>query len=245
MDKYQESLMRGIRFEQFDAITSKGQGIVYENDALKIVQDENITHSEYLVYFAGNNSVISKVEVFENGEYKESPQYTPIQFESGKTFYRKDLVIKVDFNNPIITKIKIYFIDDLADPLEVSIEYIFANKGKYFQKKENERIAELIKKMNVKDSCGDNLVTIKFQNCDECIEKTQIALFNDEKQLMGIFKVEAGMFYKSIINLAYGTYFYKISQYDKNDALIVETDFIKFIISRQYYGGGKPVVTWG
>ncbi len=243
MDKYQERLIGGIRFEQFDTITSKGCDIVYENNVLKIVQDKDITHNEYLVYIARNNSVITKVEVFENGEYKETPQYTPIQFWDGKTFCRKDLVIKFDFNNPIISKIKIYFIDDIADPLEIPIEYVPADKEQYNQEVERQKRLELIDKMRVEDSCGKDLVTIRFQKCLDSVEMTQIALFDKSKQLMGTFKVEEGTFYKSIINLAYGTYFYKVSQYDKNGMLIVETDYIKFVLSAPSYGCQKTIVT--
>lgn len=243
MDKYQESLMRGIRFELFDAITSKGQDVVYENDALKIVQDKDITHNEYLVYIARNNSVISKVEVFENGEYKEPPQYTPIKFFDGSTFYRKDLVIKVDFDSQSITKIRVYFVDDLADPLEITTEYVSADKEQYYKEKELQERLELIDKMKVAESCGEDLVTIRFQKCLDSVEATKITLFDKSKQLMGVFKVEEGMFYKSIINLAYGTYFYKVSQYDKNDVLIVETDYIEFHLGAPSYGYQKPIVT--
>lgn len=237
MDKYQEDLMMNVRFEVYDLITKKYSKIVYENNVLKIMQNEDITHNEYLVYLAGNNRIISKVEAFENARYKELSPCTPIQFLDGLNFYRSDLVFKVDFNSCSITKIKLYFVDDLADPLEIPIEYFPADKEKYIQKKECERVAELIKKMNVTDACGDNLVTIKFQNCSDCVARTQITLFNDELQLMGVFKVEEGMLYKSIINLAYGKYYYKVAQYNENSELIVETDYIKFSLSRPNHSG--------
>ena len=48
------------------------------------------------------------------------------------------------------------------------------------------------------------------------------------------------MYYKSITDLAFGKYFYKVHQYDKNDNLIVETDYISFSLSAPYYG--KPFV---
>ena len=52
---------------------------------------------------------------------------------------------------------------------------------------------------------------------------------------MGVFKVDEGMFYKSITSLAYGKYFYTLSQYDENDNLIVESSCIDFIIKPPNY----------
>lgn len=243
MDRYQENLMNGIRFELFDTIKRTGCDIAFENDTLRIIQDKDFTHSEYLVYIARNNSIISKVEVFENGEYREPPQYTPIKFFDGSTFYRKDLVVNVNFNFQSITKIRVHFVDDLADPLEITIEYVSADKEQYYKEKERQKRLELIDKMKVAESCGNDLVTIRFQNCSNSVKRTQITLFDKSKQLMGIFKVEEEVFYKSIINLAFGSYFYKVSQYDKNDDLIVETEYIEFRLTAPNYGNYRHVVT--
>ena len=98
----------------------------------------------------------------------------------------------------------------------------------------------IAKKLNITHVCGSDLVNIKFQNCSEKVVLTKISLFDDKKQLMGIFKVDEGMFYKSITNLAYGKYFYKAQQLDKENNVIVETDFVEFVIRAPYYG--KPFV---
>ena len=79
------------------------------------------------------------------------------------------------------------------------------------------------------------ILTIK-----KAVASTQITLFDDMVQLMGKFKVDEGMFYKSITNLAYGKYFYKAQQLDKENNVIVETDFVEFVIRVPYYG--KPFV---
>ena len=57
---------------------------------------------------------------------------------------------------------------------------------------------------------------------------------------MGVFKVDEGMLYKSISNLAYDTYFYKVSQFDKFGNEIIETDLIQFRLIMPNYG--KPTV---
>lgn len=84
------------------------------------------------------------------------------------------------------------------------------------------------------------MITIKFANANSSVALTKISLFDNNKQLMGIFKVEEGMFYKSITDLAFGKYFYKVHQYDKDQNLIIETDYINFSLSASYYG--KPFV---
>ncbi len=101
---------------------------------------------------------------------------------------------------------------------------------------------ELLQKLNVKHSCGTNLIAIRLANANNNVALTKISLFDNDKQLMGIFKVEDGMFYKSITDLAFGKYFYKVHQYDKNDNLIVETDYIDFLLSAPYYGPSPVVI---
>lgn len=84
------------------------------------------------------------------------------------------------------------------------------------------------------------MITIKFANSNYNVALTKISLFDNDKQLMGVFKVEEGMFYKSITDLAFGKYFYMVHQYDKAGNLIVETDYIEFSLRLPYYG--KPFV---
>ena len=100
----------------------------------------------------------------------------------------------------------------------------------------------MLNKLNISHSCGQDLITIKFQNCNDDVCSTKITLFDDKKQIMGVFKVDEGMFYKSITNLAYDKYFYKIAQYDKNNSLLVKSDFVEFVIKPHNNGGGKMVV---
>lgn len=59
--------------------------------------------------------------------------------------------------------------------------------------------------------------------------------------MLAKYKVEEGVFFKSIGGLAYGTYEYIVKQFDKDNKLLIETDRIKFSISRPNYGG-KPTI---
>lgn len=241
MDKYQEDLMSNIKFAECDLETMKYVSKPYENNELRIVQDNDITHTRYLVYVDRGFKSVAKLEVCENNEFKEIDRISLEKYSDSFKDCRKTYALEFDFDNPIISKIKIYFINDLADPLEIPVQYIEADKERYYRSKEQERICELIKLMNVTHACGNDLVTIKFKHCSLDVVRTQISLFDDKLQLMGIFKVDEGMFYKSIINLAYGTYNYKVEQYGKDNKLIISTDYIKFNLKYNY--GREHVVT--
>lgn len=133
--------------------------------------------------------------------------------------------IKIDFDNKI-DGILVEFKNDMAEPLNFSLEFVDADKEAYYDKIKQQENQDKLSKLNISHSCGNDLVTIKFQNCSENVEYTKITLFDNNKQLMGVFKVDEGMFYKSITNLAYGEYFYKVEQYDKENNEIYRSDYI-------------------
>ncbi len=149
--------------------------------------------------------------------------------------------IELDFDDKA-SEITIEFKNDMAEPLTFSLEFVDADKESYYDKIKQQENQGKLSKLNVSHLCGNDLVTIKFQNCNKDVVTTQILLFDDKKQPMGIFKVDEGMFFKSITNLAYGKYFYKVEQYDRENNLIVFTDFIQFALSAPYYGSGKMQV---
>lgn len=143
-------------------------------------------------------------------------------------------VIDFDFCNEI-KKLELHFNYEIVESLVIEVE------TKLYQEPIIDKTSELLQKLNIKHSCGTDLVTIKFANSTENVALTKISLFDSEKQLMGVFKVEDGMFYKSITDLAFGKYFYKVAQYDKIGNLIIETDFFEFIIAMPYYGKNQVV----
>lgn len=242
MDKYQEDLMSNIKFAECDLATMKYISNPYENNVVKIIQNEDITHTKYLVYIERGFKFVAKLEVCENDEFREIDKTSLEKYSETFKNCRETYVIEFDFDNPIITKIKIHFVNDLADPFEIPVEYVEADKEKYYQGKEKERTNELIKQMRVTHACGNDLVTIKFNHCSESVASTEISLFDDMLQLMGIFKVEEGMFYKSITNLAYGKYHFVVKQYDKDNNLIISTDYIPFRISKPDYSREHVVI---
>ena len=70
MDKYQEDLLKSLRFVEYNqTIMKEACRNCFENEILKIIQNEDITHTKYFVYLEGDR-VVSKLEVCENGEYR-------------------------------------------------------------------------------------------------------------------------------------------------------------------------------
>ncbi len=245
MDKYQEQFMNGRHFLCFDLVSKKTVGEVFNNESLTIRQDSDITHTRYILLIASNS--IEKIEICENGKYteyakKDINEYPNIlqQYPKLLQFNKKDFIIELDFETKSISKIKLHFVHDFADPLEIFIEYVDADKEAYYKKAAEEKRLELIKQMNIAHSCGQDLVTIRFKNCCDEAACTKIALYDGSKQFMGTFTVEQGMFYKSITNLAYGKFYYIIEQFDTDGNVLVTTDYIEFVIKR--VGDGNCVV---
>lgn len=110
--------------------------------------------------------------------------------------------IELDFDDKI-SEITIEFKNDMAEPLTLSLEFVDADEEAYYDKIKQQENQGKLSKLNVSHLCGNDLVTIKFQNSCEYVSFTQILLFDDKKQPMGVFKVDEGMLFKSITNLAY------------------------------------------
>lgn len=243
MDKYQKFLLskygksfyklfyRACPVEQEE----QGSSIQYlfsdeKTNSITIKQDEDINITQYILILNGKADqydVLSKVSVYKNKHWEE--------IELSRKGYR----IIIDFNDRT-EKIKLSFVNNLADDYILDIKYLEADKEKYYAKQVQQKKDSLLKTANIKHSTGNDLVNIYFQPCcDEC-EKTEISLYKDGLMLAK-YKVEEGVFFKSIGGLAYGTYEYIVKQFDKDNKLLIETDRIKFSISRPNYGG-KPTI---
>lgn len=232
MDKYQEKLLQNTYFRAYNATNEKMINDPFKDEILKIFQDEDITNTKYFVLI--DSKTISKIQIFENEKYIVVKKESLSKYFKKPNYDAKEFIINFDFNNKAISKIKLHFVNDLADPLEIPVEYVEADKEKYYQKKEKERISLLLKDMSIEHACGNSLVNIRFKNCNELVLKTKVVLFDKRKQLMGTFVAKEEMFFIAITNLAYDSYYYKVEQYDKEDKLIVSTDFINFVIVNPY-----------
>ena len=157
------------------------------------------------------------------------------------------------------TNSKIVFKNNLADDLYLPLVYNSADKDKYYAKKEQERKDNLLKTADIKVSTGVDLVNIYFQPCCDKYEYTEIQLYIPKEfvtvggpygpvqkpstwSMIKKSKVDPEEFYKSINGLANGKYSFILKQYDKDNAIILETGHIEFTISKPKTHGIMPRV---
>lgn len=121
--------------------------------------------------------------------------------------------IEFDFKNPI-TKIKLNFRYDLAEPLVVDINTILYKEPPIDYEKIHEQ------NMAIKHSVGENLVNVYFKYADDKITTVKVELYladKDNDQLLGLYRANDGMMFLAITGLAYGNYKYKVLQYIDNE----------------------------
>ena len=236
-DKFYNAFIdKQISIRQFNAMLTDCNSKTYREDVnvnefIEVKQLPDIKIYKYFLFLYNKN--------FEKIYYSDNKEVKELLFKSEENLTCFGL--QLNFKKPI-ENIKIFFNFNIADPITIPIHFIKTNEKEYYKKIEKEKHDLLLNKLNISHSCGQDLITIKFQNCNDDVCSTKITLFDDKKQIMGVFKVDEGMFYKSITNLAYDKYFYKIAQYDKNNSLLVKSDFVEFVIKPHNNGGGKMVV---
>lgn len=245
MNKYQEFLLKGYLGQNFifkrccplgcELDVSKTHYGKYdkETDTFILTQDENNPIDIYTILIEPSkntlNQIIDNVSVLAKAGW-EKVELKPFGINKVLAYE-----ILINFNNRT-EKIKLSFKNGLADDYILDLKYIEADKEKYLAKKAQQKKADLLKTANIKHSTGNDLVNIYFQPCCDEYERTEIILYKDS-QMLAKYKVDDGVFFKSINGLAYGTYEYIVKQFGKNNNLLLETDKIKFTICAPYYGG--------
>ena len=252
MNKYQEYLLKGnlssnflfygcCLIGQFNNAKKFYGKFDKDNDTFTITQDDDINLVEYSLIIRKEIDFIENVYVWKNERWgnvtSTEIELTNFRGKVSLPCYRID----IDFRNRI-DKLRFTFKGGLADDYILNLKYVEADKEAYYAEQAKTARENLIKAAAIKHSTGNDLVNIYFQPCCEEYERTEITLFKDN-QMLAKYKVDDGTFFKSISGLAYGTYEYIVKQFGKNDKLLLETDKIKFSISRPNYGG-KGVVYW-
>ncbi len=146
--------------------------------------------------------------------------------------------VSIDFDSKS-PSLFVSFKDNLVDPIEFPIEYIDADKNAWDEKIKKEKAEELAKIVNIKFVPGNSLVDVLFMPVSNEYHHTIVTLYFQYKgehnesllQVMGDFKSEEGMYFIPICNLGYGNFSAVLSQYDKNNNLIYESDKLNFTIS--------------
>lgn len=252
MNKYQEYILKSLSigknfiFSQCCSIESENTKASEEcgtfdktSDSFNITQDEDITHTRYALIVDTKIASVNPI----NGVFaRRGEQWKEIPCENNR--YR----IVVDFNERT-DAIKFTFTNKLADDYILKITYTEADKEKYYAKLEQERKENLLKAADIKVATGDSLVNIYFQPCCDKYDHTEIKLFvpKDYVTVGGPYgpvqkpsswavikkcDVSTEDFYKSISDLAYGKYAFILKQFDKDNQLLLETDYIIFSIDQ-------------
>jgi len=221
--------------EELSSISSMGKywkfidGTIYidvENNKISITQEKDVKIATLTLIVDG----IESVDIF----YKKGNKNILLE----KSIFRNLMVgnIEVDYKNPI-TKIKLNFRYDLADPLEIEVDTILYEEPTIdYQKIYNE-------KMEIRHNVGSDLVNIYFQLATEQINKVKVELFLDkdsEDQMIGTYNVNENMLFISITGLAYGKYKFRVVQYS-NDEKIAESNKISFVLNKPNYGGKRYI----
>lgn len=259
MNKYQEYLLSHIK--------DNGKGIFLFSDCAPV--GESCKDDTYGSYDKTTNCFIIKqdkdinktVYVLKISQDK-CPFVSAVQVRKNDSYIDVPLSeIIIDFNDRI-DAIKIKFIKNIADDLEIAVTYQEADRQVYNDMQAALQKENALKRAAIKHSVGESLVNIYFQPCADNYDHTEISLFIPDKtevkkvggphgpvnqenvlswSLIMKTTVENGIFFKSITGLAFGRYAYIIKQFDKANNALVETDYTEFYIRRQQ----PPVIDQG
>jgi len=233
MDKYQKRLIRNIELLGLSS-NENGKGIFYrdEEDLIELRQSDDIMATKYPATIKAIDLVIEQVCVIK-GKTVETLDFSFEDIEKKLVKYRVYNIV-FDFENRI-DAIELKFHDDFADPLRLNIKYVEANKDAYFEKQAIQLREQLLKNMSVSHRVGLDLVNIYWRHATSAIEKVRIDLYVKEikeRRLIGSYSCDKENMFKAITGLAFGDYEYQLNQMDKDNQLIIQTDFLPFRLSR-------------
>lgn len=254
MDKYQEFLINlNNSYYGFATNGQLSKDTILIDNKIVLTQNEDITIHDYMLYIA-NESISSIYAIKGETQIELSNELAPIYSSKGGNQNR--FFVPVSFEDKF-ESLKIVFKNNLADDLTLAVSYVLADKEKYYAKKEQEYKDNLLKTADIKVSTGADLVNIYFQPCCDKYEYTEIQLYIPKEfvtvggpygpvqkpstwSMIKKSKVDPEEFYKSINGLANGKYSFILKQYDKDNAIILETGHIEFTISTPKAHGIRP-----
>ena len=206
-------------------------------DSFNITQVDDITKTQYLLMIDMDGlevNPLASLSIRKNNQWEEIP------------FANNQYKIIADFDDRIDT-IKFSFVNKIADDYILNVTYTEADKEQYYAKLEQERKDHLLTTAAIKVSTGADLVNIYFQPCCDEYDHTEIKLYvpkdyvttggHDQKKpsdwsIIKKCDVPTEDFYQSITGLAYGKYAFILKQFDKNNQLLLETNYIEFLIMK-------------
>lgn len=229
MDKYQQYLFRWLGVHLASNSTSGAKDISFREGKITITQNDNYHFHEFKLIVS--HPQLKEVSI-QQGDTKLI----------GETVSENSQSIKLDFDNKV-SSIRIEFNHNLADQIEIPIEFIDADRAAWDAKEEKEYRENLAKLASIKIIKGDFFINVLFNPLDaEKYSYSVVTLFysyhdytsrEDIHQLMGSFKSENDKFFIPICNLGYGHYSLILKQFNKENQIMYESERIEFSIERE------------
>lgn len=247
MDKYQEKLIDGVFWTycqeviKYDLLSIAGLK-QYKREEVKdnivIQQDSDITKTKYLLIIKTAKTVS---EIYAVKGKKQ------IKLESKEDDYCRNFAYLIDFENRI-SKLRIIFVNNLADDLLIKIKYDEADKDAYYAKiekekkeakiqKEKEKREKLVEQVAMSIRTGRDFVNVYFQPCSNKYARAEVELYmvnclynNNDDMLIGKYKVPEETFFQVIPGLAYGRYAVILKHFDAKNKLLFESDKKNFYL---------------
>ena len=219
MDKYQMMLLKNIDIKYYSKDLDKICTYKIKDNDLSLYQDDNYNIINYNLIFSSTS--IKYIEVY-NKKWDIVDSYLN-QFD-----------ILIDFTNQI-RRIKITFNDDIADPIILNLNYIYANRDDYDLVLKEKSEDALIKKASIRVTTGNSLINVLFQPVSQSYSYTKVELYSymdNVPLLMARYKVSDDLFFIPIKDLAYGTYKIKVIEYGNNDEVIFESPYYLVTLQR-------------
>ena len=256
MDKYQEYLFKSIHISatldtkkqipntyhySYDT-TAGAKDFIFKEGKIAITQNDNYHLHEYEL-------IVTHPKLDNIWIIKKRKKVL------GDVINKTSKKITIDFDSKS-TSLFVSFKDNLADPIEIPIIYIDADKSAWDAKMDKEHKEHLASIVNIKIISGDSLINVLYNPLNDKYSYCEITLYyaytkQGEKtksyQLMGNFQSEKGKFYIPIINLGYSSYAIDLKQYDELGKPIYESERIEFNLNRQktVVYNGEPIVRIG
>lgn len=165
MDKYQENALRNVLFYCVNDEEKKAE-VVINDGKLVVNQNEDYNIVNYDLIISGEG--IEKIEFFKD-KWIDSTAY---ESKINENNLKKVLPISFDGGTE---KIRITFVGDLVDPVELPIEYIGADKATWDRKHKEEIMAEYAKGLSLCETEGTTFFkTLFFQPCSPICKKVVV-----------------------------------------------------------------------
>lgn len=237
MDKYQEYLFKSIRVSTQLATKKEAPGCSHYNK--KYIYDNEAGAKDFT--FKDGKITLTQNDNYHLHKYEiiiTHPKLEDVWIMSKDNKISGEKVddvtksITVDFDDKS-PSIFISFSDNLADPIEIPIIYVDADKTAWDEKILKEHKEQLTEIVNINVVPGDSLINILYNPLNDKYSYSVVTLYyaftkQEEKdktyQTMGSFKSEKDKFFIPIINLGYASYAIVLKQYDSNNKVIYESE---------------------